>query len=570
MFFALLGFLALSLGPQVVLSQSSFGFFRLGFAQVDQCQPFAINFRGDGKFNSTPTRLTVLPFDSVPVEIPVPESTANSTGLNLNFVPFASQTTFIASLDDDRNRSTTLVSDVIKVEPSQNNSCLSPSRQSTSPFTIEGGQVSQCEDFTVAYTTPNAPSIRLFSPNGFSFPLRMTSNSNGKATYTMTAFRGIQVLLLFDDGNGARRTSPLLSVFGSSSSSTQCFPNFSNFGGKTSPSSSGVSRGVVIGLSVGGGLVILIAVAMVLFVLRERNTRRRQLESRLAFDTSNTANSDPRGRDTIEQKRRISMPLPPLPPMVHNTVTYPEGFVKDPPYVSEKYSPTISDYPRTSISWEVVDLEAVPRKSYSTRLSNMDIERLLNMAANQNNSNEVRSLQGAEYPTSPMSPEQQQQTDEVNPAIAVTSQTTDSTIRPRDISPPDVPQNPSFMFFGNDSAYADMHGFSGVNGIELFESPSSMESGLLRPHSDTRESSFEARLSHGSRSSNGTLDYPILQQPINAVSVGSGLPTTPRSMQWHSPSRQSSILAARQHSITFPSSAKNRDSGESWVDRTRS
>ncbi|EEB91133.1 hypothetical protein MPER_10558 [Moniliophthora perniciosa FA553] len=342
----------------------------------------------------------------------------------------------------------------------------------------------------------------------------MTSNSNGKATYTMTAFRGIQVLLLFDDGNGTRRTSPLLSVFGSSSSSTQCFPNFGNFGGQTPSKSSGVSRGVVIGLSVGGGLVILIAVAMVVFVLRERNMRRRQLENRLAFDTSNMANPDPRGRDTIEQKRRTSMPLPPLPPMVHNTVTYPEGFVKDPPYVTEKYSPTISDYPRTSISWEVVDLEAVPRKSHSAHLSNMDIERLLNMAANQNSSNEIRSPQGAEYPTSPSPEQQQQRTDKVDPAATVTSQATDGTIWPRDIPPPDVPQNPSFMFFGNDSTYADMHGFN--NGIELFESPRSMESGLLRPGSDIRESSFEARLSHGSRSSNGTLDYPIIQRPMNA------------------------------------------------------
>lgn len=567
MFLALLGFLAL--GPQVVLSQS-FGRFRLGFAQVNQCEPFAVNFRGDGQFNSTPTHLTVLPFDSVPVTIAVPPSTANSTGLNLNFVPFTADTTFIASLDDDRNRSTTLVSDIIQVFSSQDNSCLSP-RQSTSPFRIEGGQVSQCEDFTVSYNTTTAPSIRAFIPNGFAFPLKMTSNSNGKATYTMTAFRGVQVLLLFDDDSGTRRTSSLLTVFGTSTSSRQCFPNFGNFGGQMQTSSSPkVSKGVIIGLSVGGGIVILVAIAMVLFVRRERAIRRRRLENRMTFKpTNDTGNFDLQGRNLYEHKRRPSMPLPPLPPMVHHTVTYPEGFVKDPPYVSEKYSPTISDYPRTSISWEVIDSEAgpSPRKSQSTRLSTMDIERLLNIAANQNSSNEVSPLRGIENPATPTSPDHQRP---VSPREAVAPQPVHLTATSRDIPPPDVPQNPSFMFFGNDPSYAEMHGFNGTDRIELFESPSTMESGLLPPRSDMRDSSFEARLSHASSTS--SLGYPIIRRPVNAVSIGSGLPTTPRSdIHWQDPSRQNSLVGRNEatNSVTFPYATRNRDSGESAIDRTR-
>ncbi|KAG7088196.1 hypothetical protein E1B28_012213 [Marasmius oreades] len=110
------------------------------------------------------------------------------------------------------------------------------------------------------------------------------------------------------------------------------------------------------------------------YILRERNRRRRLM------DTPPIHNLPPQhsqGRDMVEEKRRTSHPLPPLP--TPDTITYPEGYIKDPPYVPERYSPTLSDYPRTSISWEIVDGE-MQTKYRTSRLSTMDIEKMLDIA----------------------------------------------------------------------------------------------------------------------------------------------------------------------------------------------
>ncbi|KAG7088195.1 hypothetical protein E1B28_012212 [Marasmius oreades] len=111
MFVLLFGFLAL--GPQVVLSN----LFRLGLAQVTQCEQFTINFKGEVNTTSPPSSLTVVPFDSVPISIPVPSNALNFTGLDINFLPLKENTTFIVSLDNAENQSLSLVSDFIRISP---------------------------------------------------------------------------------------------------------------------------------------------------------------------------------------------------------------------------------------------------------------------------------------------------------------------------------------------------------------------------------------------------------------------------------------------------------------------
>ncbi|KAF9257499.1 hypothetical protein L218DRAFT_965276 [Marasmius fiardii PR-910] len=453
MFFLLIGFLVL--GPQVVFS----AFFKLGLTQVDQCERFTINFKGDLNRTSPPSSLTILPFDSVPISIPVPSNALSFTGLDINFLPLKENTSFIVSLDNAENESLSLASDVTRVSASQNASCIpsAPVDTTPSPYTIVGA-VRQCEDFTVRYNTTNPPTIRRFFPNGFSFPLMMTSNSNDGATYTMAAGRGQRIVLLFDDGEGSRRTSSLLSVDGDSSSSNKCLQFFGNFTSGQSAQQPAkvakVSTGVIIGLSVGGGIIVLVALAMTMFVLRECKRRRRLMAASPFY---NPPSQPSQGRDMVE-KQRESLPLPPLPTPA--TITYPEGYVKDPPYVSERYSPTISDYPRTSISWEIVDGETQPkhRSSHSTRLASMDIEKMLDIAAEPERDSRL--------PTSPGSP----------PVQYTSSQPVDSSPtlpNPRYRSRPDVPQNPSF--FGASSSYAEMHGFGGDAGsVPFFESPRTM------------------------------------------------------------------------------------------------
>ncbi|KAL0575296.1 hypothetical protein V5O48_006673 [Marasmius crinis-equi] len=526
MFLLLLGFLAL--GPQVVFSDN---FFRLSITQVKQCEPFAVNFKGNvNAANSSfpPESLLILPFDSVPVSIPVSPNALSATGLNLNFIPLKGNTTFFASLDDTSKLGLSLVSDVTRVFPSQTDTCLPsvPANSTPSSYELVGGVVTQCEDFTLRFNTTNPPTVRAFFPNSFSYPLKRTSASNGTATYTMQAIRGLQTVLMYDDGNGNRRTSPLMTVGGDSSTSTRCFPNFGNFNGsggnngQASSNSPGVSKPVVIGLSVGGTVIVLVAVAMTLFLLRERKRRMRTMATTSPeFNPPRPTNSmetSSQGHDMSEAKRRASLPLPPLP--TASTLTYPEGFIKDPPYVSEKYSPTISDYPRTSIDWEDTPdgrPRTMERKSTNTRIQSIDIEKMLNLAG------EAGLERNSRLPITSGSLSHRQ-IDDASPTLP----------DPRYRSQPDVPENP--IFFGTSPTYAQMHGFTRDTGsIPFFESPRTMSSSVLRP-----SSSYDARISHGSYS-----PQFVLARPLNETVPNSAVTDT---------YMNEGRMSGRRNSIPFP------------------
>ncbi|TFK52247.1 hypothetical protein OE88DRAFT_1377012 [Heliocybe sulcata] len=219
----LCGILAFS--PQVVVSK----FNTIKFSSIQQCGPFQVTFSGGKAPSALPLTLTVVPFNSTPISIPIPEDAwdaTTSTGAAVTFLPLPAGTTFVASLDDADGNPTGLVSDFIGIEGSSNASCL-PTTTDTAQrvFNVDETTVSQCSPFNVTYDQAagvGAPKVRGFVPKGFSLYMNETADSTGVATYTMEALRGIQIALLFDDGQGHRETSSIMPVLGDSESTASC------------------------------------------------------------------------------------------------------------------------------------------------------------------------------------------------------------------------------------------------------------------------------------------------------------------------------------------------------------
>jgi hypothetical protein len=197
-----------------VLRAASATSFKFEFKEaVKQCEPVSLKFKGnDGgdnngdnngdannQQNTVPTVLTLLPLGGRPIQIPVPPEAANSSGIDITFLPLAANTMFLASLNDDQGDSASKISDVMMVMPSESgdSSCLTgqnPVREG--PFTLPQS-VFQCENFTVQYTTDVAPDIRMYMPQGGSYKVNMTDDSRDTKTanYTMQGTHGFPVVL---------------------------------------------------------------------------------------------------------------------------------------------------------------------------------------------------------------------------------------------------------------------------------------------------------------------------------------------------------------------------------------
>lgn len=206
-----LAFGALAFGPQVVFSIN----FQFKISQVEQCEPVAISFIGDA--GASPLTLTLLPFDSRPVSIPIPGAAARLAGVYVTPIPFPAGTSFVASLDDITGENVASISDIITVLPSPtgNTTCLPPVHDTAPDHFTLSSDLSQCKAFTVTYNnsvTPLAPDVRLFNPEGPSFKLRQVEDdpTSGRATYFLNFSQGKKVVLVFDDRRSIRETTPLL------------------------------------------------------------------------------------------------------------------------------------------------------------------------------------------------------------------------------------------------------------------------------------------------------------------------------------------------------------------------
>lgn len=210
-------------------SQAVLGLDSIIFSSITQCGPFNISFAG-GQAPALPLTITVVRFNSTnPVYITVPRdawNTETSSGTAVTFLPFAAGTEFVASLDDVNGRGYGKVSDVIKIQPSDDSRCLfagDNTTNSTRPYTLLGS-MSQCEAFTLSFNpeSENTPTVRVFRPKGSSFFINSTNESPGTTTFVTEIQRGKEIVMLFDDGRGNQQTTELITVDGDSSSSVDC------------------------------------------------------------------------------------------------------------------------------------------------------------------------------------------------------------------------------------------------------------------------------------------------------------------------------------------------------------
>jgi hypothetical protein len=229
MLFSLLGLLFfLSFAPRRTLSLFQF----VAYSRVSQCGSFNVSFSGGKAPAALPLTLTVIPFNSTPLAFVIPDSAwdvSTSSGSYVTFLPLPAGATLIASLDDAAGNNAALISDVIQVLPSTNTSCTSSNTAAPAPFRLVNSSVSQCLPFSVARNASSLDhplSTRIFIPTSLSFkPLRTafhTSQGVDTFTYIMSVARGLEIALLFDDGQGNRQVSNLLEVGGGGSSPSGC------------------------------------------------------------------------------------------------------------------------------------------------------------------------------------------------------------------------------------------------------------------------------------------------------------------------------------------------------------
>ncbi|KAG7443123.1 uncharacterized protein BT62DRAFT_353323 [Guyanagaster necrorhizus] len=382
-----------ALGSQVALAKT----FKFSFENdnITQCAPVSISFQGsDIPEDSIPVNLTLLPLNAPPIGIPIPNLAINSSGVYITFFPLKAGTTFIASLDDQDGDSTAQVSDLFRILDSDNTACLPSNPDEETLFTYDES-VDQCGNFTVQYATPEAPSVRLWKPKGQSFLLQQTSDNtvSKQAIYTMNFSRQNDVVLLFDSGPHQQNTSSLITVTGDATTSRNCLSN-NNTNSKNGTSSqdndattqSTMPKNVVIGVGVASGLVGLVSILAIIFVIRERRRRKQRL-SRIPFVPDSLYK--PRSFDLTEKGDYSPFGSPEL--------QHSDGIVVDPPYALASYSPSVSNFSRGSgQSWDIVSLGQTRRGSdgiipmnRSASMNPLDIEGMLNMAANQNNARPI-------------------------------------------------------------------------------------------------------------------------------------------------------------------------------------
>lgn len=221
MLFSLLGLLGiLVFAPRCALSVFQF----VAYSRVSQCGPFNVSFWGGQPPVALPLTLTVIPFNSTPLAFVVPNSawdSSTNSGSYATFLPLPAGVAFLASLDDAAGQNAALISDVTEVLPSTNTSCISSDTAAPAPFQLVNSEVSQCLPFsvTVSWNTSSQDhrlSTRAFIPTSLSFELQWASfrTSQGVDTFTfiLNAAEGLHIVFLFDDGQGNRQASDLLSV----------------------------------------------------------------------------------------------------------------------------------------------------------------------------------------------------------------------------------------------------------------------------------------------------------------------------------------------------------------------
>ncbi|KAF7422681.1 hypothetical protein PC9H_010837 [Pleurotus ostreatus] len=340
LYFFLIFLIFLVLDPQVA--------FSVTFADVVQCGVANVSFTGDelAAVAAGSAVLTILPFDSYPVSIPIPTPSANAKGVSVSFIPLSAGASFISSLEDGNGNNVGNVSEVMRILsfPNDATSCLPAVSRSSRRFALHT-QPAQCQNFTVSFNgMDEPPSIWLFPPGAQAYRLRNVDvePGQGKATFVMAAQRDTEAVLLFTDASGYRETSNLFSV-GGDLADTNCLDHSLNGFNQTMMGTSGalsgrpgIPREAIIGIAAGaGGLTILVVLLMIFYIIRDRRKKHVQ---EITFHDAPPENWQ-------------SVKLPPTPP---TAVSFSQPLIRNPPYVREKYASSLFSPRSTFTSWSLI------------------------------------------------------------------------------------------------------------------------------------------------------------------------------------------------------------------------
>ncbi|KAJ3554857.1 hypothetical protein NM688_g2888 [Phlebia brevispora] len=348
-------FYILLFGPLVAFAR----FDTITFSPVQQCGNFTVSFSGGKPPSSLPLTLTVVPLNGTPIAIDIPSTDWNSatvTGAAITFLPFPAGTAFVASLDDANGVGTGPVSAVITVDSSNNSSCLANGASEPAPRYTLASSLSQCELFDVQWTSSlvdGSPVVRAFVPNNMSMFANLTTSegtSPDEASYILGVPEGNQVVLTFSDDTGFQQATNLLVIGGNESSPTSCLsptsamsqssskPTEMNLSDTPQKGSLSKDAAIIIGV-VTGCAVGLIAIAMVLWISRERRRMTRKNMKTLEEPAEENpqrrscwpwgGNRGPGGRVT---KRSVTLSLPKRSGISGVARNGSIRLLKDPPY----------------------------------------------------------------------------------------------------------------------------------------------------------------------------------------------------------------------------------------------
>lgn len=293
-----------------------------------------------------------------------------------------------------------------------------------------------------------------------------------------------------------------------------------------------------------GSLVLLTSILMALYLIRRRRQKRRI--DNIAFDPALLEKQ----QQPYDSKEDYGSPPPPF--SGGSGVNYSAGFVRNPAYTAESFSPSHSNFGRDSYaSWVVPPSTAPPtnRRQASqggnsfgpakteSRLSinPYDIETMLDLAANRRSSEQ----------RSPMSSPPR----DPAPITQVNLRKMPSRGHLRD--PSDIPAAPSSMALSNYS-YTPNNPFTGEDNTVIVDSPESMRTTHLRAASIA-----ESDLSYAD-----SADFEIVRRPpVAALPPPSSLRVMVKpSSRFSDPS-----LMDNGGIGSFPAPPRpHRDSTESW------
>ncbi|KAI0250766.1 hypothetical protein BJV78DRAFT_1216823 [Lactifluus subvellereus] len=313
-FLGLVGFLAFA--PRAALSV----FELIAYSPIRQCGPFNVSFSGGQTPPALPLILTVIPFNSTRLAFAIPESAwdnSTNSGSYVTFLPLPAGVALMASLDDADGNSAAVASEVIQIRPSNDYSCISTKTAAPTTFQLVDSTVSQCLPFRVSQNSPSLTqrsSLRVFVPTTLSFRLQSvafhTNDGIDVFTYIMSVARGFQVALLFDDGEGNRQVSDLLSVGGGEFSPSECLlasPTPSPTAVVRANNARGLSRPAMIAIAVTSPVIALIFLILGLITIRRERRKRAALRRGLITAVRNQS-------QTYQTPNpQLGPPVPPRP-----------------------------------------------------------------------------------------------------------------------------------------------------------------------------------------------------------------------------------------------------------------